>query len=116
MTTSNKTLYFEGAGWIFHEEENFQHSDVGNFRIRTSFLNNEGKQIYFEASNGFVYDKKGKKVIRYSLVVEFCFEVPTNKEDRIEYDKIYNRREEHLTTREYNYTKEDIINWINDRF
>ena len=39
-----KVLYFEGAGMNTYESG----EDVGNHRIRTAFLNNEGKAIYLE--------------------------------------------------------------------
>ena len=39
-----KVLYFEGAGSYIYETS----QDVGNHRIRTAFLNNEGKAIYLE--------------------------------------------------------------------
>lgn len=40
-----KTLIFEGAGWAQAE-----HNGVGNCRIRTTFLNKKGVQIYFECN------------------------------------------------------------------
>lgn len=109
-----KVLYFEGAGMDFYSKEQTKHSDIGNFRIRTSFLNNFGQQIYLEIMNGYVYDKKGKNIERFSMHIDFCFEVPEDKEEEIQYHKIYNRNKDHLQTREYDYTKHDITKWIND--
>lgn len=114
LLEGKKVLYFEGAGWDFHEEENFANSDVGNFRIRTSFLNNNGEQIYIEMGNTVQYDKKGKNVERYGLWVDFCFKVPSNGEE-IQYHEIYKRHIEHLENRKLDYSKEAITKWINER-
>lgn len=107
-----KTLYFEGAGMDFYTDENWKHSDVGNFRIRAAFKNDEGAKFYLEIMNGTVYNKK-KEVERYSLVIDYCFEVPTNKDEEIQYNKIFNKNEDHLTVCKLNYTKKDITKWIN---
>lgn len=109
-----KVLYFEGAGGNFYSEEQTKYSDIGYFRIRTSFLNNDGKQIFLDMGNGYIYDKKGKNVERFSLWIDFCFEVPKDKDEKIEYNKFYNRNKDHLKVRLLNYTKEDITKWINE--
>lgn len=105
-------LYFEGAGWPMNDEDN-KMSDVGNYRIRTAFKNNDGVPYYIELMNGFIYDKS-KKLERFSLVIDFCFEIPASIDDEIDYDKVFDRTKDHLKVREYNYTKEDITKWINE--
>lgn len=49
-----KTLIFEGAGWS--SADSSKASDVGNCRIRATFLNKQGKQIYIEL-NGTIPHK-----------------------------------------------------------
>jgi hypothetical protein len=45
MTTTNKTLYFEGAGW---SGADISKATVGNCRIRTAFHLNDGTPVYLE--------------------------------------------------------------------
>ncbi|WP_145142227.1 hypothetical protein [Paenibacillus sp. Y412MC10] len=49
-----KILYFEAAGMDFYEEETYKVSDVGNFRIRTAFANDQGEQYYIELTNAAI--------------------------------------------------------------
>lgn len=109
MKEEVKTLYFEGAGWSGADTSI---NTIGNCRIRTSFINNEGKQIYLEMGAGTIYNKKCKNEIeRYYLYIDFCFYVTGGEDDcnnsRIHFDW-QNLKDN------YNYTKKDIIRWINE--
>ncbi|MNH75569.1 hypothetical protein D3C73_278130 [compost metagenome] len=69
-----KVLYFEGAGMDYEVNE---HSNAGNYRIRTAFTNNDGIQYYLELSRGARREetKKGKLVVvsEWALHVDFLF-------------------------------------------
>jgi hypothetical protein len=54
--TPKKVLLFEGAGMNYEVDEL---SDVGNYRIQTAFINNDGVPVYFECS-GNTITKAGK--------------------------------------------------------
>ena len=108
-----KVLYFEGAGMDFEQSE-LNGSDVLNHRIRTSFINNDGEQIYLEMGNTYKRDKKGKATEKMGTWVDFCFKVPSNKDDEIKYHEIFKRHEEHLELGKMDYTKENITKWINE--
>lgn len=105
MTTTNKTLYFEGAGW---SEADSSKETIGNCRIRTAFTNNEGKEIYLEMQTAPKY--KGKIIERYGLYIDYVHYITDDKDDcnnsRIPYD--YRN-----TVDNYNYSNEDITKWIN---
>ena len=109
-----KVLYFEGAGSDFVQNE-VNGSDVLNYRIRTSFLNNDGEQIYIELGNAYQRDIKGKATEKMGTWVDFCFKVPSDKNEEIRYSEIYNRSKEHLELNEMDYTKENLTQWINER-
>lgn len=101
-------LYFEGAGCNYSPNEK---SDIGNYRIRTAFKNNEGKLIYLEMCAGFIYNEKHKKQIeRYFLYIDFCFYI-TGGEDDCNNSRIYFNRQD--LRNNYNYSKEDILKWVN---
>lgn len=112
--TKNNILYFEGAGMFFNNRElESSFSDVGNFRIRTSFKNLDGRQIYLELGNGKELGKRNT-LKRMFLTVDFCFYVPEDKEQEINYSELYDIRNEHLKPRKLDYTKNNIIKWINE--
>jgi len=103
-----KTLYFEGAGW---SDADISKNTIGNCRVRTAFINNEGRKIYFEASAATIYNEKNKKEIeRYWLYINHVFYITGDEDDcnnnRIKFDW-QDLREN------YNYSKEDITKWIN---
>lgn len=112
MTKSN-ILYFEGAGMDFYSEEQTNQSNVGNFRIRTSFFNNEGVQYYVEVGDGRRPDTKAKNksTNEMFLHVDSFFDVGKqldnpNKRVCIKFD-IHELRK-------LDYTKENIVNLINE--
>ncbi|BAO04958.1 uncharacterized protein CBO05P1_239 [Clostridium botulinum B str. Osaka05] len=105
---NKKILYFEGAGW---SEADVSKNTIGNCRIRTSFVNNEEKQIYLEIGAGYIYNEKHKKEIeRYYLHIDFCFYITGGKDD-CNNSKIYFDRQD--LRNNYNYSKEDILRWVN---
>lgn len=108
-----KVLYFEGAGMDF-KENNLNQSDVLNHRIRTSFINNNGEQIYLEMGNTYKRDNKGKSTEKMGTWVDFCHKVPTDGEET-KYNEIYSRTKEHLELGKMDYTTENITKWINEK-
>ncbi|QJI52309.1 hypothetical protein [Psychrobacillus phage Perkons] len=110
-------LYFEGAGMEFYEDITKKLSDVGNFRIRSSFLNNEGVQFYIEMGNTNKFDKKGKgkTLEKMGMWVDFCFKIPNDKNDEVKYHEIFSKTNEHLELAKMDYTKENIAKWINEK-
>lgn len=109
-----KVLYFEGAGMDFYEEESKKFSDVGNFRIRTSFFNNEGVQYYLELGNSVRYDKKGKVRQGYGIHVDHWFKISDKLLNEKDYEHGYEIKKDFLTYREIDYTKKNITQWINE--
>ena len=57
---SKKVLYFEGAGW---SGADISKRTIGNCRIRTAFINNEGRKIYLEIT-GYEKSTNDKKINR----------------------------------------------------
>ena len=109
MNKELKVLYFEGAGW---SEADTSINTIGNCRVRTSFINNEGKQIYLEMGTGFIYNEKSKKEIeRYYLHIDHVFYITGDNDDcnknQIKYDWKNSKDN-------YSYSKEDITRWVNN--
>ena len=102
---SKKVLYFEGAGMYF--DKYVKGSDVGNYRIRTAFRNNEGKNIYIELGGTDMNDKVTKRFGWYSRI-DHLFFIPENKND----DKIY--LENKVKYEKKGYSKEQITKFINE--
>lgn len=104
-----KVLYFEGAGMDFKENE---FSNVGNYRIRTAFTNNDGIKYYIEMGRSPRYTKtksgKLQKVSDWALRIDHLFiyeDGNTNEKHEIKTDwKIISQLD---------YTKESITVWIN---
>lgn len=68
---SNKVLFFEGAGCV-------PRGDVENCRIRTAFINDEGKRFYLELT-GVEATKHSPKHLREQYLnigyVDYCYEL-----------------------------------------
>ncbi|MBN3352009.1 hypothetical protein CF086_17075 [Clostridium botulinum] len=99
-------LYFEGAGCNYNPNEK---SDIGNYRIRTAFINNEGKLIYLELGGHEFSDKK--KGIHWKTHIDHAFYITNDNDDncnnnRINYNWQYIR--DNVT-----YTKKNIVKYIN---
>ncbi|GCD12601.1 hypothetical protein [Clostridium tagluense] len=106
-----KTLLFEGAGMEYTDEE----SNIGNYRIRTAFINNEGKQIYLEMGRSPVYEASGKskkmKIIsEWGTCISHLFYITGDTKD-CNINKIYYSHEE--LRNNFKYNKEDVIKIIN---
>lgn len=106
-----KVLYFEGAGMDFYGKEQTDQSDVGNFRIRTSFFDNDGIQHYVEVGNGYRPAKNNKSSNEMFLHVNYFFDIgkqldSPNRKVCKEFDIHY--------LRTLDYTKENIVKLIND--
>jgi len=106
MENNKKTLYFEGAGM-----SETKRNDLNNCRIRTAFINLDGKEIYLELESGNIYNKKEKEIDKkYFLVVDHLFYII----DGIGNENENGIRHNHLDLREnYLYNNDDITAWIN---
>lgn len=99
---SKKVLYFEGAGMDFNEEG----SNVGNYRIRTAFLNNDGQEIYLELSGTFFDDKKNNR-FGWKTFITDCFNLSISTDQ--------NESSIQLKTKTIGgYSRENIVSWINE--
>lgn len=95
-----KVLYFEGAGMSIYEEG----SNVGNYRIRTAFLDDEGNSIYLELGGHEFNDKKRSE---WRSHIDHVFYIPQNDEEKTyEYPKNDMK----------GYSKEEITKWVNKTF
>lgn len=109
-----KVLYFEGAGMDFYEEAE-KNSDVGNFRIRTVFKNNDGIPYFIEMGRGAKHGYKGRSkkltvINEWALYVSCLFEITGDNDDE---NKNRVKTDWKHTRDNYLYTKEDITKWIN---
>lgn len=105
-----KTLYFMGMGMNFTSEE-VKGSDVGNYRIRTTFKDNNNNIIFVEFSRGHKLERINNKLVITSdlaLHVGHLFNLSVSD----------NENESHIKSNSegYLYTKADIIRFINDNF
>lgn len=123
MNKQQNILYFEGAGMNFYDKEQTDFSDVGNFRIRTSFKNLDGIQFYIELGNCPRYNDKHKKISDWGLRIDHLFKV----EEKNIYEEIkkttlamfhndyeYEMPRDNLEIRKLDYTKSSITKWINE--
>lgn len=102
-----KVLLFEGAGW-----EKADHNGVGNIRIRTRILNNEGRLIYLEMHSMKLDDKNRK---RYNVDYDFMGFVTHCFYEDVEEDKkmSYSKELRDIENFKYKYTKESILKFVN---
>ncbi|MGM1023209.1 MAG: hypothetical protein ACQEXV_22485 [Bacillota bacterium] len=100
----NNILYFEGAGMDYETNES---SNVGNYRIRTAFVNNEGVRYFLELSNAPKRNDKGKIISEWALYVGYLFEFEDTKND----SEVY--RDSEKIMQGISYTNEAITAWIN---
>ena len=94
-----KTLIFEGAGW-----EKAPSSDVGNCRIRTRLINNDGVVIYLEI-NGFETTRYTKRKFKMSGIPCHCFSGDCNEVTKW-------RKVEGM---EFEYTASSLLSFVNER-
>lgn len=102
-TTTKKKLIFEGAGWDCADN-----NDVGNCRIRTTFLNRKGEIIYLEmgghASSKYSIDND--KLYNLSCHISHLHKIKDGKTHNTKKYYKYSR-----ITMEY--TKENILKFVN---
>lgn len=103
---SKKILYFEGAGCV-------PRGDVENCRIRTAFINDEGKKIYLEMMGIERNVRAIGNVILYKNIgfVDHCHYITDDKrkDDQNECRLSIER------TVEFDYCKQEILNLINEK-
>lgn len=101
---SNKVLYFEGAGCV-------PRGDVENCRIRTAFINDEGKRIYLEMSGMEVTKHTPITLKGFSNVayVDHCHYITDERpNDDCNKHRLPCERKVH-----FEYCKEGILNFVN---
>lgn len=99
-----KILLFEGAGMDFCEEG----SDVGNYRIRTAFIDGNGNEIYFELS-GHIQDNKASKRFGWYTSINYCCNLSISTDENISRIPLKD-------TFFKGYTKKDLTDYINENF
>lgn len=100
---SKKVLYFEGAGW---EDADTSKATIGNCRVRTAFVNNEGRKIYLELLACAL--RKGET--NHRAFIDFCFYIDTDSKSPCNECQIETMRDK----RDFLYNKEDITKVINE--
>ena len=98
-----KTLIFEGAGW-----DKADHNGVGNCRIRTTFLNKNGTEIYLEMTGHAPHKHSPSYMKNYTFAghVSHCFFTKDHKTS-------YSERLSKIDRMSFEYTKERILGIIN---
>jgi hypothetical protein len=107
-----KTLYFAGMGCDFWKDDPIRNnSDIGNYRIRTTFKDQNNNIIFVEFSNGASYIYKGSK----PHLVDYMQLVVNHLYNRTLSD---NENESHIKSNAegFRYTKADIIKFIELNF
>jgi len=105
----SKILYFEGAGMDY---EVGQHSDVGNYRIRTAFTNDEGIEYYIELGRATKRNKKGVVINDWGLRIDHLFKIEDRHKEELSLGG-YEIKTDHKEIAKLNYTTKSITNWIN---
>lgn len=95
----DKVLYFEGAGCV-------PRGDVENCRIRTSFVNDEGVQIYLELSGFEVGKRSGEKFkgLINASTIDYCYEVTADGE----------KYRADIGFKSFEYSKASILEFVNE--
>ncbi|HBF4443294.1 TPA: hypothetical protein KON86_002927 [Clostridioides difficile] len=97
-----KILLFEGAGMNIYEEG----SDVGNYRIRTAFIDDNGDKIYLELGGNLQNCKTAKRFGWYTHI-DHCFNISVSTDENVSRIKLNN-------TFFKGYSKMDLTNYINE--
>ncbi|HFL2524753.1 TPA: hypothetical protein ACG3IY_001219 [Clostridioides difficile] len=97
-----KILLFEGAAMNIYEEG----SDVGNYRIRTAFINDNGDKIYLELGGNLQNCKTSKRFGWYTHI-DHCFNISVSNDENVSRIKLNN-------TFFKGYSKRDLTNYINE--
>ena len=107
-----KKLYFMGMGMVYDpkKETDMSGSDVGNYRIRTTFHDKNGDVIFIEFGRGYKR-KDGKIISSIALCIDHQFNMTLDKNENgshivIDYNEVG----------KYSYTKADIVKYLNKTF
>ncbi len=107
-----KKLYLVKMGGDYNENTiDMQGSDVGNYRIRGTFHDQNNNLIFIEFGNGCSYNKNGKLFSRTKLRIDHQFNASQSWDENESHIKI---KYEELDG--YNYTKKDILQYIFNNF
>ena len=90
-------------------ETDMKGSDVGNYRIRTTFHDKDNNIIFIEVSRGYELDDK----MRYKNTIKLHIDSLYNKTISEDENKSYIEPNEKYI---HNYTKKDILYFINRSF
>jgi len=97
-----KTLIFEGAGWVAADSS--KASDVGNCRIRSTFKNKHGREIYLEL-NGHPPHKHSPQYMKNFTVGGWV----SHSHDVVDGEKLSLRNLDH----NFEYCKASILKLVN---
>lgn len=107
-----KKLYFMGMGMDYDPARDIDMagSDVGNYRIRTTFHDKNGDIIFVEFGRGYLRENK-KVISSIALRIDFQFNKSVDEDCnksgiKIDYEKL----------NQYRYTKKDIVAYLNETF
>ena len=113
MENKTNKLYFlaMGCDYVAGEKhaEDMTGSDVGNYRIRTTFHDSENNVIFAEFSRGYEYDENLKIKNSIKLCINHLYNKTISDDEN----------ESHIDFRSDNYgnyTKKDILDYINKKF
>lgn len=114
MENKTNKLYFLAMGMNYTEEKNtdMKGSDIGNYRIRTTFHDSRGDVIFIEATRGYEREKKGNQYIitnNIKLHIDHLFNKTISDDENKSHIK---PNEKYLK----NYTKKDLLYFINKQF
>lgn len=106
-------LYLVKMGCDYTEESDVEMigSDIGNYRIRGTFHDKNNDLIFIEFGNGYERNSKGITTSKIKLRVDHQFNKTKSDDEneshiKIDYEKL----------KKYNYTKKDILKYINRKF
>jgi hypothetical protein len=99
-----KTLIFEGAGWNKAESS----GEVGNCRIRTTFLNKNGQEIYLEL-NSIIPHGGGQSYQRGYNIYGWISHLFYTKDRKTNYSDDFSN----LNHKGFEWNKENILKLVN---
>lgn len=104
-----KTVLLEKKGIDFYQEEQ---SDVGNYRVRLEFTDKKGNDVVadFGGYDRYIFDGKKKVGVKRNTL---AFD-GTRYEDKKNSGYAYNPETVDVNVYDYEYTKKDLIRFIND--
>lgn len=113
---ATKVLFFEGAGCV-------ERGEVENCRIRTAFMNDEGKGIYLELFGMEVNNKSPERWKKYvnAGFIDYCHYTEQERIKRIQswtkkvyYEYQYKTIKEIEYGLNFEYSKQGILNLVNE--